>query len=54
MGASLDPEDDGVGGKVESSFKGDVSILNPPEDLRRIPGEDLAPFCLSAGDADLV
>lgn len=37
---------------MESSFKGDVSILNPPEDLR-IPGEDLAPFGLSAGDGDL-
>lgn len=40
---------------MESSFNGDVSILNPPEDLRRIPpGEDLVPFGMSAGDADLV
>ena len=55
LGASLEAEDDGEGGKVKSGgFKGDVSILNPPEDLSRIPEGDLATFGLSAGDTDLV
>ena len=54
IGASLDAEDGGEGWKVESDFKGVVSIWNPPEDLRRIPVGDMVPLGLIVGDADLV
>ena len=50
IGVSLDVEDDGGGGLVESRSKDDVLSFGVPDDLNRSADEGFLDFGLSAGD----
>ena len=50
IGVSLDVEDDGGGGIVESRSKDDVLSFGVPDDLNRSADEGLLDFGLSGGD----